>query len=877
MFFTREDILKIQNALLQLSVKDSELPSAEPVTYDNTLSIVQDGKNKQIKIEDFFNQISLWKREDFINITDKYDEHYISLIEAIKLVPVLQKKDGLVITFQDIEGNWEIYQFRGNITEFFNIEKWFNLYDYRNNIVKSIVPDEEDLTASTPDENGNSLVSLKDRVYDPTSFSGKGYKILRKNIVNGVNILTQEMMSAQNTKYIIKYDYILGENIDVPENCILEFDGGSISASGNNNTITGNNTGINASLVKIFNIDIILAGTFKNGEWNIEWFGADYSALNNDIIINFAIEQIYNIGGGTLKLNHDITISDTIWLMSGVSLLGTSLNTKTNTWWPTGGTNIRCCFANKNKWAISVKAKNNVIIPYNVLDITDYDTYSLDGIRIENLVVVLVKDDGTDPKTYELEPIFGGVRLKNFTYASLKQVDIFGFKYGLAISFSWVSSINSVHSCGKSVGLYLGSTITTLTFNSCAFSRYANHHILGNQDVDFQLFNATTNLIPSYIEQNDIKSIGIVVDKKNNTHAACCTFVGCIVEGYNIAASISCGRHNFISLYIENIDKTVVWARNSSINISGETYSLFTCIPIIEDGYEFGGIYSSFNISNFPTSRCYNGERCFYTVNGNNYPNEISFYDRYYRDKDNNLVFEKNQNKKIIGIPNVLSVMRDSVSPSTKNVVTEITAIGSGMRNIVMSEVSKRAKEIDVDTIVINLTQYLYMTPPSEPIENKNVFIKATFDNINMLRISSLPFKNSNIFVKDDVFIDTNKVTFNIFGKCNINLYAWIIQTHLINLSGNEPIELNITFRNSGSLSYATRDRIINNPSFECPYIVRIFNSDGTLYTTFTNPSKPTKSVPIGYVYIENGVPIYYTGDTSNGKSGWVNSTGTSV
>lgn len=182
MFFTREDILKIQQALLQLGVKDSELPSAEPVTYDDTLSIVQDGKNKQIGAKDFCNQISLWKREDFINITDKYDKHYISLIKAINLVPILQRKDGLVITFQDVEGNWEIYQFRGNITEFFEEDKWFNLYDYRNNIVQSIVPDEEDLTASTPDENGNSLVSLKDRVYDPTSFSGKGHKILRKNI-----------------------------------------------------------------------------------------------------------------------------------------------------------------------------------------------------------------------------------------------------------------------------------------------------------------------------------------------------------------------------------------------------------------------------------------------------------------------------------------------------------------------------------------------------------------------------------------------------------------------------------------------------------------------------------------------------------------------
>ena len=77
MFFKREDILKIHNALLQLGVKDSELPNAEPVTYDDTLSIVQEGKNKQIGVKDFFNQISLWKKEDFINITDKYDKYNI--------------------------------------------------------------------------------------------------------------------------------------------------------------------------------------------------------------------------------------------------------------------------------------------------------------------------------------------------------------------------------------------------------------------------------------------------------------------------------------------------------------------------------------------------------------------------------------------------------------------------------------------------------------------------------------------------------------------------------------------------------------------------------------------------------------------------------
>lgn len=308
MFFTREDILKIQNALLQLSVKDSELPSAESITYDDTLSIVQDGKNKQIKIEDFFNQISLWKREDFINITDKYDEHYISLIEAINLVPILQRKDGLVITFQDAEGNWEIYQFRGNITEFFNIKKWLNLYDYRNNIVQSIVPDEEDLIASTPDKNGNSLVSLKDRVYDPTSFSGKGYKILRKNIqtVDGKikNILTQDMINQPNTIYEIRYDYDLhNATINLPQNCILKFCGGSL----NNGKLNGNNSIIEASPIRIFGKDIEISGTFVNSMNYAEWFDLDYektllSFYGIDFIGNYIISKKITVDTGTHKI-----------------------------------------------------------------------------------------------------------------------------------------------------------------------------------------------------------------------------------------------------------------------------------------------------------------------------------------------------------------------------------------------------------------------------------------------------------------------------------------------------------------------------------------------------------------------------------------------
>lgn len=138
MFFTREDILKIQQALFKISVKDSELPNAEPVTLEDIISIVQNGKNKKIKIVDFLEQISL-RDKDIINISNKYDEHYISLSEAINLVPELQRREGLFITFQDVNGNWQFYQFRGTLEEFSEEDKWFNL-DFEKYLKETLIP-----------------------------------------------------------------------------------------------------------------------------------------------------------------------------------------------------------------------------------------------------------------------------------------------------------------------------------------------------------------------------------------------------------------------------------------------------------------------------------------------------------------------------------------------------------------------------------------------------------------------------------------------------------------------------------------------------------------------------------------------------------------
>ena len=68
---------------------------------------------------------------------------------------------------------------------------------------------------------------------DSSSFTSNKI-VLEPNIIENKNVLSQGMIAAKNRKYVIKYDYDLkGCKIYLPENCVLEFDGGSF----NNGTV----------------------------------------------------------------------------------------------------------------------------------------------------------------------------------------------------------------------------------------------------------------------------------------------------------------------------------------------------------------------------------------------------------------------------------------------------------------------------------------------------------------------------------------------------------------------------------------------------------------------------------------------------------------
>lgn len=123
---------------------------------------------------------------------------------------------------------------------------------------------------------------LGNRPYNPSEFSGNGYKVLEKNIqtVDGIkkNILTAVMLSEANTIYEIRYDFDLnGADINIPSNCVLKFTGGKLS----NGNIVGNNTTIENESDLIFENVRLIWGTYTNSYILADWFDSIQSALNS--------------------------------------------------------------------------------------------------------------------------------------------------------------------------------------------------------------------------------------------------------------------------------------------------------------------------------------------------------------------------------------------------------------------------------------------------------------------------------------------------------------------------------------------------------------------------------------------------------------------
>lgn len=202
-----------------------------------------------------------------------------------------------------------------------------------------------------------------------SSVKGLSRKILSKNIEKGVNTLTQAMVNNDNTIYVVQHDFVLGSNITLPANCVLSFEGGSISAKDKNNTLIGQGTIIESSPVKIFDDNVTLSGKWNIDEPYSEWFG-----------VSLNIDATATINKALLAFNKVVLLPNKTYIVNGtINLFGkkclrignnTTILKDANNGDPvisiTGGENS---LLGESKQSV---IKSNYPTPYGLVSVCDY-------------------------------------------------------------------------------------------------------------------------------------------------------------------------------------------------------------------------------------------------------------------------------------------------------------------------------------------------------------------------------------------------------------------------------------------------------------------------------------------------------------------------
>ena len=119
MYFTEDDLKKIEQYLSSRGKKDTEFDIVDSLNHDDTIPIIQDGINKRIHAS---RVISVGN--DYINITKSFGIEGNSLIDNVGQIPLQSRNPGLTITYKTGSGNWCLYQYIGETS---NEEDWLDI------------------------------------------------------------------------------------------------------------------------------------------------------------------------------------------------------------------------------------------------------------------------------------------------------------------------------------------------------------------------------------------------------------------------------------------------------------------------------------------------------------------------------------------------------------------------------------------------------------------------------------------------------------------------------------------------------------------------------------------------------------------------------
>ena len=182
-------------------------------------------------------------------------------------------------------------------------------------------------------------------------------------------------VTEPNTKYVIKHNFVLNGDVTIPENCILEFDGGSLS----NGEIIGNNTSIIAPYTKIFsNISFVNFGIPFNARWFVS--KVNKTVIDSDLYDCYSeLQYAFTSGISNIHFTNDVYyISDTINVPYSVHITGDMLDTDNFTAWNDGQ---RQWILSRDKFkGIFTNTGKTILYVGNTGEI-DYNTISIEGVN----------------------------------------------------------------------------------------------------------------------------------------------------------------------------------------------------------------------------------------------------------------------------------------------------------------------------------------------------------------------------------------------------------------------------------------------------------------------------------------------------------------